>query len=755
MKCNSVNSKIADFDVSPEIAFICIIEEHFHNDNSWKELIDVLTKHGMYNLITVTMRVEGHPVTGPETKELFKRLVAYANCKGVEVALDLDPRLARRVFQERHPDELQNIIYLHEIPVNGTGKTFKVEAEKFADHMTGEGTPYYCVENRFVKGLACKKNPEGEIIPESLEDISGQITITTNENNKIEGCLTEPNNDFDTVILFCEFTLFCPDVFSPHLIDYQKELLELYADLPLKGVVKDEWGFPPTKKMMSEAKAFWHSRFYEKAYAEASGGNSLLDDFLLMSFPVAGQKIERLRAINYYMDLNFKRNTEIEQQYYYHVKEVFGDEAFVAKHATWYPRINEKEFFKNGLSWWTAKRDIAQTDEITPLSACTALSKKFDSPYWLNEGYSGKASHYSLNVWRYALAGGRMVYHGLFPIRTGEHISLERKAVLSHGLLLNNDQIRAECRVRLLNFISRAQIDCPVAFVFGHSNIMNWAENGYLDYGEELSLDLWRNSYAVDLYPSSELSRGTFEIDNGVLKVGNQNYKAFILYNPDFCTRKTADFLNSAPITNTMLYVIGNWNYDFDANNIDGIRLLPENFKTLSHENALEMILADLKSSGVRTQPPLTEAYQLFNSGQIGMPAPDGICTLIDNTVIRISAKKSPAGDPIRETINVNGVPVSVAAEGVFAARIDDNKKLEAFAAAALSKLKTPTFELNLDTPADIALWRDSNKFWHGVLQGVDKENIPEKLKKLTEDWQFLSIPEPFIPSKKDFPLPI
>ena len=99
-------------EVHPEIAFFAIRAEHFESDEGWRGLIDLLARHGMYNLVTVTMRLKGHAITEPETRALFGRLVAYARARGLEVALDLDPRLARGAFRRRYPNELQRVVYL-------------------------------------------------------------------------------------------------------------------------------------------------------------------------------------------------------------------------------------------------------------------------------------------------------------------------------------------------------------------------------------------------------------------------------------------------------------------------------------------------------------------------------------------------------------------------------------------------------------------------------------------------------------------
>ncbi len=744
---NSNNTRI-DSSILPEIAFTCVIEEHFENEKSWQDEVDIIADNGMYNLIILTMRLKGHPIVEPQTKELFRKYVDYAGSKGIGVLLDLDPRLGREEFYRRYPDEMQKVIILKDMPIQHVLTDFEIKSFSCGDHMTGNGTPYYPMSGKFVKALIGNKNSKGEIIAESLRDISRQVDIKLADANGVTGVFksSEPTR-FSHLFVLAEFTIFTPDVFSPHILDYQRQLIQLYSDLPLKGVAKDEWGFPPTQSIIIDHKAFWYSGFYDQSYQQRSGRVSLLDDLLLMAFGFQDKKTERLYAINKYMDMNYRRNKEIECRYYDDVKAAFGPNAIVAKHPTWYPRINEYEIFKNGLSWWAAKRDWAQTDEITPLSACTALSKKFNSPNWLNEGYSDKVVDYQRNIWRYALAGGRMVYHSLYPDPFVKlKLTRSQRQLRRRGSLLDSDLIRAQGTIRLLNFISRSPLDCPVAFVFGHESLMNWAGDGYLDYGQQLSLDLWRNGYAVDLYPSSEITAGTFEITaDGYIKVGPQSYSALVLYNPNLCPQTIAEFFNSKSIGKTALYRIGSWQRDKNGKAFNGNIVLPEQFKVLDKKEALTKIISDLSAANVLTQTQLTESFGYWTkSTQIEMPAPDGTARLIDGTVIRIRAGKPYVGESINETIMIGSVPVNVKAKGLFAARVDESGQLEAIAAGQLSMVEAPGLSLNLPEPIDIALWRHDDGHWQGVVQGIANTDLPKCLQELTNNWQFLSLSQPF-----------
>ena len=192
-----------------------------------------------------------------------------------------------------------------------------------------------------------------------------------------------------------------------------------------------------------------------------------------------GRETDRQAAINQVMELHRARNTEIEQTFYRATKATFGPDAFVGTHDTTFPYPDAREFERNGLDWWTAIRDYAQSDEITPYSCRTSMAKKLGGPVWYNQWYMSTADSYGKLIWSYALAGGRMNFHVLYPSSPPDG---ERGKDL-----LRTDVPRADCRIRLLNFISQSPVDCPVTVIFGHAGAMNWAGPAYDDVGTELT----------------------------------------------------------------------------------------------------------------------------------------------------------------------------------------------------------------------------------------------------------------------------
>lgn len=111
------------------------------------------------------------------------------------------------------------------------------------------------------------------------------------------------------------FTHFTPDVFAPHLLSFQRELIQRYADIGMSGVCKDEWGFPPCYDGCPAKNDFWYSKAYAAAYEKATGGRDLVADCLLMHLGEPGREAERQAAINHFLKLSTQRNGAIEDDF--------------------------------------------------------------------------------------------------------------------------------------------------------------------------------------------------------------------------------------------------------------------------------------------------------------------------------------------------------------------------------------------------------------------------------------------------------
>ena len=721
--------------VMPELANWFWFEKEFMTEG-YKEYLDKVSKHSTFGLVSVSIRMHRRELTEDSVHTQLKLAANYALAHGIGLTADLDVRAARRYFEAHYPDELQEMLILREVDLSNSKLTnVVVKSHDISDHYTGRTVHYIPLKSQLLRVYNYARDENG-IEMNSLIDITKSCKITYSSKDSI--VIELPKTKFAGSTKACvltSFTHLSPDVFAPHLLSFQREIINRFRDIPLAGVFKDEWGFPLSHdKTHTE---IWYSKFRAEDYAKRTNGHDLLYDCLIMKFGWKGELGEQQKAINYFMAQSLERNQMIEDDFYHAVKESFGPNAVILAHPTWWPFPNQLEYTKNGLNWWSATRDWAQTDEVTPFAVRTALSKKWGSAVWYNMYYSSKIEDYPIALWSSALGGGRISYHPIFP-------STEKNKNI-HFDFLTKPLLIAESRIRLLNFISQAPLDCRVAVIFGHANTMNWAGAQFDDPGMDLVSNLWREGVATDLIPTSEIKNGSVKIDkDGYVYYGKQRYDVVILYHPEFEENTTGIFFSNPNLRSTRLFKLGSWTKNFDAEPINSLDLLPKKMSTInSNTEVVSEVLDIFKSKKIELQSPAILLLKGFNSAS-NAPPTTGFCYLTDGTLIQIAATQNNAGDPIHSSVVIKNRTITFDAEGLAAARLDEQGNLVALAAGGLRSFSSGTFALQIKEPLDLAIWKDENEIWHGVIQGA-KGKIPVELLEITKDWVQLEIPTPMI----------
>jgi len=95
--------------------------------------------------------------------------------------------------------------------------------------------------------------------------------------------------------------------------------------------------------------------------------------------------------------------------------------------------------------------------------------------------------------------------------------------------------------------------------------------------------------------------------------------------------------------------------------------------------------------------------------------------------------------------MNVHGHDVTSDAVGVATVRLDKNDKLDALAAGALESFRCGGLAIDLPERVHMALWRDAEGKWHGVLENFS-DPVPAVLLVFTHDWLRLKVPQPLEP---------
>jgi hypothetical protein len=710
--------------VPPEVVAWFWAEKPEFRPEGYREFIDLIAGHTNFGMLATSLRAPQHEITDAETHNKIKRAVEYGHQRGLKIALDLDVRLARSAFRQRYPDQQQWMLRIRAFPFASSDPTqASVTSQPLADHMTWPEAQYERLSGRILGVYRSMPDPAGMALQSIrdrcrvLEETPERVTVAAPDEARAAG---------GEWVVAAAFEYQTPDVFSPQLLDFQREICQQYRDTGLDGGIgADEWGFPPVFNHGGKDGDFWYSPALAEQYRKAGGGD-YVRDCILMALGWGGTYAQRLVAINRYMQLILARNTELEQGFYHHAKEAFGPESFTGTHATW-GFMPWGDAFKNGYDWWGATRDYGQTDEHWPIPVRTALAKKMGGSIWYNQFYAPAPEPYARELWQDARAGGRVNLHPLWPSAVGAKAYQE---------IFSSSFMRAESRVRLLNLIQPAPLDCPVALVFGHTAALNWEGPHFGDLGEGFAAELGKVfDIHADIIPSSEIASGALKLDgNGWLTYGVQRYRAMVFLNPDFEGPETCDFLRRVAQSQTQVFVR------------DETRRAPD--------GSVRSVEEVIPGAGLNPTPAVVAEF-LQNWHSPRHPSPHDLVRLTDGTRLLLRGEKDPAGDRIDETffIDCRGGLAQITAgdTGVFGIRLGPHGDLQALAASELRYLRIEMIEtfgepiaklhLELRQPVDLALWQDAHSKHHGVIQG-DGE-VPQELLSWTRDWVRMGLTPP------------
>ena len=717
--------------VVPQNSFIDISNVSFdHPDgNLEKRILAALGERSTYNVITLTLR-SIPDLSDAVTMERAKLFFDDAHARGIKVLMDIDVRISRFEFLRRWPEHHAGVLRVESVaPTNGTAR-FSIGFTGYRDHMAwGSRAAYEPLEAAIADAYAVKVDASGLADPATRRSMRDSLENVSVQPNLVSGCLGGMAQD-ERLVVAVRFKLLAVDPCSPHITPFLEEVAERYRKLGADGAMRDEWGFPPMRDFAERHTAFPFTDLFADAYARKSGGRSCVRDCMLAVQGEKGAEGARRKAIDDINSVIYERISETEREFYALNKKLFGPDTYVTKHPTWHTGFCASEFLHNGFDWWSAQRDWAQSDEAMPVPCVNGMAKKFGGPVWMNEGYGPNPEHYVYALWRYALCGGRMVYHRMWGTKTSvSGLPPDEETVRCHTDIIDlPGAVRAQARLSLLNTITRSQIDCPAALVFGHARVMNWLDPAFTDGGVAFAHGLSDRGYLTDMYPSSELAAGTVKVDgDGWIRVGQQRYKALVLYRLDNRDFEVFSRLVRQREIKTRLF-------SWDCQPSDDVF-------TLASASDTAPVLAALAAMDAVKQSPLTKRG-LTKWSKDHLPAPDGTLRLIDGTVARIKGcSPSAAGDAIEGTLRLGGKEVAYSAEGLFAVRLDAEGQVEALAAGGLRKVSAPGFTLTLDTPEDVVLVRRNGK-WRGLWQTKDtKAEVPSALKGITPEWTRLRLP--------------
>ncbi|MCE5198331.1 MAG: hypothetical protein ABFD54_13480 [Armatimonadota bacterium] len=613
---------------------------------------------------------------------------------------DIDVRPVRSDFLSRYPNRRLGMVNAIEVDLDNTGHASGMAATSPSGDHYGE----YCPANPRLLRAYTYSLGDGGYVTSSLTDITNLCSLDETASNQVEvrfDCGHEYAGK--KALSFVVFDYSYPDIFCDELESFHQELLNMYADVHLDGVTIDEWGaFPQPNFDFAQA---WRKPWYSESFAnsyKAITGRDLILDFFNILLPPAGDPAAQLRAINGYYDVFRQRNIDIEQLFYDSVKRIWGPDAFVGVHPTWYAIdkvANTPEIWKNALDWWDVKRDYGQTDELVTYAVRTALAHKCGGAVFYNMWYGmgvTEASNFWAEAWENLRWGGRT--HTLsYECKAETNVVLE---LAKPGLLESVSDI--EELVALANLFQRTAVKSNVAVIMGYPAMVNWTLNvrdgktwdmnsNVLCDGFRIAEDLFQDGWICDLIPSYEIYDKDLQIKDGNLTYGTESYDAVVFVQPEFSKTSTLQFLDDLTSSRLPLIILGNC-----RENWNGVDASDWFNKITAHA---DMSLSDVDSSSVINK--LRELGIAQNDVRNGSRFQDGSV---------IICNQGPVHRGHSLTINgvlVDGHRVDAVCEDAFGIALGDDGGIERLFAGNLSEVRIDgQIALKSADPKDIYIER-------------------------------------------------
>ena len=560
---------------NPSIIYWKWDDQHL-KDRSYIEKIEDIAARSCFDHVCITTHWCRNGIADEDMHDHVRAACDKLHELGRKMIFEIDVRAEKKRFAETYPDSRMGFIYWQN-QTAGEG-----EKAKFSFHIVrGGGGELFSGDRqdgeKVLDVFAYETDEAGCIREESIKCLTEQATLQRTDDSTVtvEVKAVSGRKVFVTVCSYYQF----PDFWSNEYHAYLNWLMKRYSDIPLDGLSVDELGLlwypdfdftPGSYKMLDNAPIY--SLGFADTFEQRFGMS--YSRSLLYRFCSSDEDQNTVKAINYYFDTVREGLAECECRFYQKTKELYGDDAFVGVHNTWYAIeevANTPEVWKTGITWWSAKKDYGFTDEIMLYPVRTALAHKEQSPIFYNMWY-GEATEqidtYYTELWKNARFGGRTISLGYECTHEDSVLDLYPAGYLE-------DLSHIEEQLSHLDDLQESAANCEVLVLAGLEACCNRLANqnghgrwdtlrGVLKEIFTLTRDIFNMGCNVDMVGSSAVYDQQLTIsEDGFVTYGSQTYKYVIMAYPQFCKTALTDFLKEIVKSKTGLCVVGGLTKDF------------------------------------------------------------------------------------------------------------------------------------------------------------------------------------------------
>lgn len=643
-------------------------------------LMDIIERSD-FELLYVSFHHVSYPFSDPRIQDAVRKCDTLLRSHGRKLLLDIDIRNEGESFEKAFPGHKAFYSRFVEMDLDEQGNG-SIELENLTVGKVGR-QPVKDPPEYIINSWAFTLADPSHFVPGSLVNVKAVTSIESIDDHHARIAVSAgPGHAGKRVLVYPAIRHAIPDPFSPHLYEFFSSMFEQVRDIPLGGAATDEWGFELALKHEGDDYFTEHFPFSPhmcRAY-ERRTGRQMEEDMLHFLYAPAGGDGLRMAAVSAYLEVLRAQMRENNDWFYAKTKDVFGPDAFVGVHPTFWGDATDfyLDVVLNGLDWWEVRRDYAQTDEWVLLPIRLALAHKWGGAVWYNMWYSGNTNikeTYFEDTWVNARYGGRTHYLGYECPNEPGVLPLKQP-----GLLEEMDRMEGE--IKKINAFQISQPDSRVLVIFGMEAVScwnicapearTWHRNGgtlrnVLKYTKSLF-----DKYLCDLIPSSEIVNGSLEIADGKARYGSQTYDAVVFLLPEGIHRKAFDFLKAYYKANSNLILIGECRYFSDGEQAADV------FDRFA--SGMEHHLINIES--------IDETVAILKRWDIDGNVYQNGCVYQDGSVIFTTSGEKNTGNPLDVDVVIKGHRVRFTGEDFLAINIGEDGSVRRVAAGQCDLLE-------------------------------------------------------------------
>lgn len=665
----------------------------------YMEDLEFIAQKTPFNLIFLTARENLDFFNYSQMEPIFSEVVARAHELGLKIAIQFWDDNNNMPLEE-----MFSIIAEGTVTLDDNGKTTYIGEAKhirLADN-TPRATNNKIISNRLYKAYSFEKVDEGYYKENSLEDITLSCKAEEIADDKVQITI-DKGEQFagQTVYIMTQHIYDWNDIYGGFAAKQFTSILEKYSHIPFDGVGLDEYkhlqsDHAGTIKSKGET---WNERFYSSHMSDIYSDiykRDMAADLLAMRYTASGDDLNRVRAINSYMDLMRSGPKMVEEQFYKDGKRIFGDDCFIGLHNT-YHTLTTDEIWQTGANWWTIPRDYGHTDELCALPTQMGVLVCNKKNVLYNMYYHKDAEKIYQKAAQDLAFGIRTHYHAMND-NHGWGVKLESPEFL-------NNIAPIEDAANLLNLFNPAPAKLNTLIVFG----MEALQNNYPDIEnstshklnskidpEAIAVKLWKAGYRNALVSSDVIDEGKIEIKNdGTLSINGNEFQQLVYLYPNYAKTSALEFLEKYTLSGKQPIIVGDFHMDFngEAANIDS-----KVFENSCSSSDISKFLA--------TEDKLPEFGSINRDG----------------SYVELFATELIAGQDVDFSFSLEGKVYSGRCQGLIA--LQASNKVDKIAAKGLTILKcNGKTILEFNSPTDL-FYSDKNLMSWG-------ENVKIKTSKL------------------------